>query len=143
MSENFYDKQTKDWQIIQGDTVNIPFQFVDSNKEDVDITAWEVKFTVRDPITREIIAALSKSHGKGGADDNDGIYYSIDTNTPVNLIPFLTKTNQVIIVLSYTDTGISTGVYSYDVAIFKDDNVTKWTPVKGNLIVREEVTLSV
>lgn len=140
---SIYEDENPDYTVTKGDTLNIPLQFVDSDGDNVDITAFQIKFSVKNSLTNSIETSFSKSHDFGGADLNDGIYYSIDTNTPAQLVPFLTQTNQVIIVLSYTDTSsVDPGVYPYDVEIERNDSPTKFT-IKGNLIITEEVTASV
>lgn len=140
---DLYTIQKKDFNITKGDTAYLPFEIVDPDGNAVDITAEEINFSVRDKFTRQLVSDMSKTHGDGGADDNDGIYYDIDTNTPTRISSQITETNQFVIVLGYADTDVDPGVYTFDVELVRDSGVTKYTIIRGNLIVVDEVTPSV
>jgi len=142
---DFYETQTFDFKVVKGDTVNLKFEFYDKDGNpinDIAINNWQCKFTLRDPITDEPLLALQKTHDDtvvGGG----GIYYNDDTQAPVGLN--ITQDNQIVVVLSYQETAqLEEGIYPYDIEFFIDQAYTsKFTAVKGNLIVTREHTPSV
>ena len=138
MADDIYTLETDDWKVVKGDTLNIYYSFKDSDGVNLDITSYQTKFSVIDPLTEELIADFSKTHNEAISGGN-GVYYYGDTQAPANL--GLTASNQLAVVLSYFDTNVDAGIYPFDIE-FTDGN-SKKTAVKGNLIITEEVTPSV
>lgn len=138
--DDFYDRQTNDFQITKGDTENLCFELYDEDTgEALDITSLECQFNVYDPYTHENISALSKSHNDA-VTGGDGIFFYGDTQKPTELT--IVQNNQMVIVLDVTDTNeLDFGVYLFDVEF--DNGAAKKTPIKGHLIVEKEVTPSV
>jgi len=147
MSDDFYSLQTDDVKIVQGDTVNLEYQFVDSDGSVIDITSYDAKFTVRDPETDEVVSMLtgittfSKRHNDvvvGG----QGIYFYNDTQVAAASLG-ITTPNQMVIILDFADTqGLDAGVsYPFDVELSKYGNSgVRVTAVRGHLLVAKEQT---
>lgn len=142
MIDDFYSIKSQDYSFVKGDTVNIAISLKDKNKIPIDVTQMDATFTIRNPITDEIITALQKTHNDI-APDGDGIYFNGDTYQPVGL--GLTADNQLVVVLNYTDTAtLDPGVYPYDIELtITGAYISKFTPVRGNLIIKKEQTPSV
>jgi len=137
--EDFYSLQTFDFKRIRGDTINLKFNFRDENNNPIIILNWNVKFSMRDPISNQII--LPKSRTVGPPAINNGIYYKVDTNSSIIGI---TQDNELAVILNYSETELlPEGVYPFDLEFEITDIFTaKFTVVKGNLILSEEVTPS-
>ena len=143
MEMDFYEAQSFDYTVVKGDTVNLKFEFVDKDGNPInDIIHWKCKFTLRDPITDQPLLNLQKEHDDsvaGGA----GIYYNGDTQAPVTIGTM--QDNQIVVILSYTETAsLKEGIYPYDIEFFIEQAYpSKFTAVKGNLIITREHTPSV
>ena len=142
MSQDLFEVQTQNWEVIQGDTINIPWRFYDQNGvaiNDIVGQSWESRFSLEDPITHDIIAALVKTHNDvppiGG-----GIYYNGDVNIIPGLI--INANNEVIVALSAAETAtLIPAVYPYWFKFFIDQAYSAaFTPVRGNLIVLKRNT---
>ena len=141
---NFYETQTFDYTLTKGDTLNLKFEFKKKDTLDaINITGWDSKFTLTDPITKDPLLTLQKTHNDGIA-GGDGIYYNGDTEAPAGLN--IDTTNKLVVILTYEDTStLETGVYPFDLefTVGVSPNIVKYTAVKGNLIITEEDTPSV
>jgi len=140
MAVDVFSIESYDFYVTKGDTANLKFEFVDKNGNPINITNWKCKFSLRNPITLEII--LTKEHDDtitGGA----GIYYAGDTQAPVGLN--LTSNNQLVVIINYEETAeLEPQVYPFDLEFTVEGQATvKYTAVKGNLIITKEVTPSV
>jgi hypothetical protein len=137
---DFYKAETFDYEITQGDTLYLKFQFKDIDTGEArQIVGFNAKFNIKDPINGNVLVSLQKTHNDvppaGG-----GIYFYNDVNKPVNL--GMTTVSQMVVVLSYADTeSLAPGVYPFDIEFSIND--VKFTSVKGNIIVTEEITPSV
>jgi hypothetical protein len=144
MSDEFYSLQTDDIKLVQGDTTNIEYDFVDAAGTAIDITTYDVKFTVRDPETGDVVSMLtgvttvSKYHNDNLAGGR-GVYLYGDTYAPSGS---LTETNQLLIVLDPDDTsGMDYGVaYPFDIELSKYSGTLKLTAVRGHLLIAKEQT---
>ncbi len=102
MVEEFYEKQTQDFTRVQGDTINLAFEFYDKQGNPVNEIAdqqWDSKFTLRDPITDEIITDMFHEEKSvtvddttdtfgvvdHGYDDGDTVQFSTDDTLPAGL----------------------------------------------------------
>ena len=135
---SLFDTENNDFKVVKGSTKNLEFEFTDRENADVDITGYEATFTLRDPITNEVL--ITKTHDETAGSGGDGIYFNGDGEAPAGL--GITDDNQLVVVLSYFDTNIDEGVYPFDIE-FTIGSTTKETPVKGFLIVSKEITKSV
>lgn len=135
---SIYDEQTNDYRFNIGDTCAIQMEFRNEDGSDIDVTDYECKFYLYDPITKDAIPLLSgatdytKKHDdltSGGG----GVYYFGDTEFP-GLVSQLESSNQIIILLSSLDThNLKPGVYFYAVK-FKVGATDYWVPVTGHII---------
>lgn len=139
---DFYTEQTYDFEETKGDTVYLKFSFIDKiTGNPVDITGWDSKFTLLDPITDDPIATLQKIHDDG-VSGGGGIYYFGDAEAPSGL--GMTETNQVVVILSYAESGtLEPDVYPFDIELKNATAGTIDTVVHGNLIIVKEKTVSV
>jgi len=137
--DDFYERQTNDYEIIKGDTANLGFQFKDEDGEWQDITSMTSKFNVLNPYTDEVIDSIEKTHNDNVA-GGGGIYYNGDTQIPVGLV---LEDYQCCVVLTYADTAnyLEEGVYPFDLEFSLNNR--KLTKIRGNLIVKQEITESV
>lgn len=137
--DDFFERRTNDYEIIKGDTVNLGFQFKDEDGNNQDITGMNSKFNVKDPYSDEVIASLEKTHNDS-VTGGGGIYYNGDTEVPSGMV---IETHQCVVVLSYTDTAnyLEEGVYPFDLEFYLSNRIL--TKIRGNLIVKEEITPSV
>jgi len=137
MAENFYVSLTNDYYGVQGDTIFIPMEFKNEDGDIIDITPWDSKFNVRNPITDENETSLSKTHNDS-ISGGDGIYYNGDTNIPSGIS---ISTNQIVVKIDYDESSeLEPDVYPFDVEFTALGR--KFT-VKGRLIITSEVTASV
>lgn len=139
---DFYETQIQDYKVTQGDTLNLAFAFIDKNKnliDDIVNQNWECKFTLEDPVTGDLITALVKTHNDVSP-SGDGIYYNGDAYIVTGL--GLTQNNQIVIILSNTETAtLKEGIYKYYVKFEIDQAYhSEYTAVKGNLIVEKRET---
>ena len=134
MVTNYYDLQTHDFKIIQGDTVNLPFDFLNPSNEALNITSYGIKFSLADPVTGAIL--ISKEHDDvpvGG----EGIYFNGDSEIPSGLT--IDAVNKLIVVLTSVDTAaLNEGSYPFDLEFTSGSN--KFTPVTGFVQVKKQVT---
>jgi len=137
---DIFETETYDYELTKGDTVYLKFQFINTEDgSERNITGMACKFNVRDPITRERIAVLEKIHEDTGP-SGGGIYYLNDIFKPLELS--MTTTNQLVVILNIADTAqLDKGVYQFEIEF--TFGTTKFTAVKGNLVVTEEITASV
>jgi hypothetical protein len=138
-----YENETFDFVVTKGDFINLPFSFYDPDGVEVDLSLFFIKFTLRDPISRDPILALQKEHidsATGG-----GIFEVGDTAAWAGLN--LTRNNQIQVVLNSIDTDtLRAGVYAFDIEfglVDDQDYHQKKTVVHGTLSVVEEVTANV
>jgi len=146
MSDDFYSLQTDDIKIVQGDTVNILYEFFDELDDEADITGYDCKFTVRDPEDDSVVQMLSvlTTHSKehnDGVTGGAGIFYNSDTQ----VVPAdfgITANNQLAIVLDPADTeDLDYGVaYPFDIEFSRLGGNIKTTPIKGFLLISKEIT---
>lgn len=140
---DFYEQQLFDFRVVKGDTANLKFEFYDNNGIAInEIKQWNSKFTLRDPITDEPILALQKIHNDV-APSGAGIYYNGDIYAPLNI--GITADNQLVVILSDTDTTqLSVGAYPFDIEFYISQAYSsRYTPIRGNLIVLKEHTPNV
>ncbi len=140
MANDLFEIQTQDYEVVQGDTLNIAWNFKDKNGVAiVDLINWDSKCSLEDPITHQIITALVKTHNdippSGG-----GVYYNGD----VNIVPGLgiTADNQVVVVFTAADTDtLIPGVYKlYFKFTISQAYDAEFTAVVGNLKVKKRDT---
>ena len=132
--EDFYSLQTFDFKRIVGDTINLKFDFRDENNIPINITNWDCRFSMRDPISNQVILPKSRIGGVVL-----GIYYYGDLNSSIIGI---SQNNEIAIILNYAETVLlAEGVYKFDVEFEISDMFTaKFTVIRGNLILANEVT---
>ncbi len=142
MSNDLFDTQTQDFEAVQGDTINLPFEFTDKQGNPInDIVGqnWEALFTLEDPETHQLITALVKTHADTPP-SGDGIYYNGD----VNIVPGLgiTANNQVVIVLTAAESAtLAAAVHKFYFRFIIDQAYSaKYTAVRGNLKIKKRDT---
>ena len=144
--DDFYSLQNDDIKFVQGDTVNLEYEFVDENEGDIDISGYDCKFTVRSPETGNIIPMLlgvtdfSKEHNDAVMFGR-GIYFRNDVEI-IGTGLSIAKTNQLVIVLDSIDTvQLEYGmVYPFDIQLSLYNKVI--TAVRGSLLIAKEQTPS-
>jgi hypothetical protein len=142
MVDDLFEVETMDYEVTQGDTLNIPLEIKDKNKNPInDIVSqdWDSRFSIEDPISRDIIASLVKTH-----DDvspaGDGVYYNGDTYSVPGLA--IDADNKVVVVLTNTETaGLKPGIYPFYFKFEIDQAYhSEFTAAKGNIIVKKRDT---
>jgi len=143
---DYYDLETYDFPIVSGDTANLPFEFVDTNGDPIDVSQYASKFTVVHPVTKEIIPMVSDETEFSKIRDDSfsggkGIFYTGDTNLTDTLLS-ISKVNQLVVVMSYEDTGLLVAdlVYPFDIEF--ESLGAKFTVARGSLVVKRERTPS-
>jgi len=117
---DFYSLETDDIQIVQGDTVNIGYEFVDDNDAPIDITGYECIFSVTDPLTRAELLSIP--------------CFTILTN------PSIAANNQIIVALSSSFTeSLDYGIaYPFKIKLQIGDPISKViTAICGHLIINK------
>ncbi len=138
MSSDLYTIETQDFDVIQGDTANLPFQFRNMNNVNIDITSYDSVFTIMDHRTFDPISTLEKTHDDA-ISGGDGIYYYGDTEAWSAL--GLSATNQLVVVLTAAETlTLEPGIYKFNVKLATTVNGTnvRKTVIEGNLMVKQE-----
>ena len=131
-----YELETYDYELVKGDTFNLPLRFWDKDGQQINIESWQATFKVKDHINNEIVSELTKTHDDSQT-NGDGIYFYSDTEKPDNLE--MTASDQLVVVLGYLDTAaMEPGIYKWEIE-FWADGLSKYTPVKGHFIVTEEI----
>jgi hypothetical protein len=140
MANDLFEVQTQDYKVVQGDTLNLAWNFKDKQGDPIlDIVNWDSRFSIEDFISHDIITGLVKTHNDappvGG-----GVYYNGD----VNIVPGLgiTADNQVVVVLTAADTDtLLPGTYKiYFKFIISQAYNADFTAVVGNLKVLKRDT---
>jgi hypothetical protein len=139
---DLFETIIQDFEFVQGDTVNIPFEFFDKNKNpinDIVNQDWECLFSIVDPITDQIITSLQKTHNDV-APAGDGVYYNNDVNTIPGL--GIVNNNQVVIVLSAAESAtLIAAVHKYYFRfIINQAYASKYTAARGNLKIKKRDT---
>lgn len=134
---DIYSQETLDFEIVKGDTAKLGFQFFeDDSGNPKQINLCECTFTVLDPISNEPIASITKTHDPVSAGGN-GIYYYSDTNKPSGL--GMTGSNELVVMLTDEDTNLlQENAYPFDIEFLFNNE--RYTPVRGTLIVKREMT---
>ena len=126
-------KPTEDLDFLtyRGDSLVIKLQFNDTNNQPIDVTVYDIRFTVRDEY-----------------EDQDSIIQKDRTNQVTNGIVTsvdaqagnynLTETNQLAIIIDVDDTKVlRPDIYPFDVEFKKNSGI--YTAIRGNLIVRNDM----
>ena len=136
---SLYDQKTNDFTYNLGESSTLGFEFRDTSGNDEDITTYDCKFYLYDPITKDPIPFLaptddfSKEHNDG-VTGGSGVYYFGDTQFP-GLVTDIDKANQILIYISSVDMeSLAPGVYFYAVK-FEIGPSDFWVPATGNLII--------
>lgn len=107
------------YEVIRGDTQTVQIDFTEYPDEDpADISSWEFWLTVKKRLT------------------------DIDAQAVIQKAPenFSISSGVASVVLSSSDTKIPVGSYFYDVQVKIGGAI--FTPIRGRLIIKSEVTLS-
>ena len=135
--------QTSDFYKRRGDDIYLKFEFVDENGNDIDITGWYSKFTLRDNFNDKPLTSLQKIHNDltpGGG----GIYYLGDSAPALPVGLDIEKQNQCIVLIPHEESAeLLNDIYSFDIEFTTASQLAKQTFVRGNLILLQEDTPSV
>ena len=140
MADEFFKTETQDFEVTQGDTLNLPFEFKDKDKNPIDdIVNWDHRLSIEDPITGEIITALIKTHSDV-TPSGDGVYLNGDTFTITGLD--IDADNKAVAVLTYLETSdLEPGIYPFYWKVIIDEAYrAEFTAIKGNLIILKRDT---
>lgn len=139
MIEDFYDEQTYDWYTIKGDTQFIKMEFFDINDMPINMSLFDIKFTIQDPVEDEPILSLQKDRTAGVP---NGIFH-FDDNT-VNFGMGITTSNQIVIHLTPEETKLlDKEVYPFDVEFKISGLYDAIFTRRGHLIIDRDITPNV
>ena len=138
----FYEIIKQDFEVVQGDTLNMKFSFKDKNKVDLNNIAaqnWQCTLNIEDPISGDLIAALAKSHNDI-TPAGDGIYYNNDVYSISGL--GITQDNQIAAVVPSDEIEtLLPLVYPYYIKfLINQAYQSAFTAVRGNIIVLKRNT---
>lgn len=122
-----------DYEITRGDTAVIIINALDRNKQPIDMTIFNLRFSMYDSF--EDLDEIVQKTRIGGTPA--GIYTYLDT---VGQAYGLTASNQIAIRLEAVDTeDLRLDIFPFDV---ETSNVAdKHTPIHGNIILKKNKTL--
>jgi len=121
-----------DYLVYRADSVLIKLAFFDLNRELVNLSVFNLRFTLRDEYENQD-SVIQKTRISGVP---NGIYLSVD-NQAIDYN--LTEINQMAILLDSDNTKVlRSDIFPFDVEFSKIDKV--YTAIRGNLIFRKDMT---
>jgi len=123
-----------DFFTYRGDSFAMKLQFFDTNKQPIDVTVFDIKMSVRDEY-EDTDSIITKDRT---AQVSNGIVTSADAQAgSYNL----TQSNQIAVIIESDDTKVlRPDIYPFDVEFKKGTGI--YTPIRGNLIVRKDMTIN-
>jgi hypothetical protein len=129
--------QQYDFYRKRGDTIILPFNFLDSDLNNESVSAYKIKFTVRDEY--EKVDTIIEKYWNSTIDKDGIITFADPEASSYNL----TDENQIAVVLETDDTkNLRPDVYPYDVEFSKNvsGTIRYFTPIRGNLVIEPDMS---
>ena len=144
-----FSLQNFDLQIVKGDSFNTVYEAFDEGGAPIDIRPYGIRFTLKDPIT-EAIVEMTAGQTTFSKERNDningggGLYCRDDAQLALlGAQASLAETNQLLLLLKFQETKLLTPLaYDYDIEFSYGVNLSKFTFVRGKLLVLPEATVS-
>ena len=143
MSNNsYYEREALDFRVVKGDTLLIPLSFNSSSGAPIDVTSFQMRFTVRDAITDDIIEMLTgvTTHSLDHEKDTTtgrGISFYGDTDLGVKGLA-IDAVNKIVIVLESTNTSLFRRLpHVWELEMTAD--LQRKSSIKGRIIVDREL----
>ncbi len=141
--DDFYTRQTYDWHGIKGDSIFIKIAFWDEEGLPIDLNGFNLKLTLRDPVTDQPLLDIQKS--RTGQDDPvvvNGIHCSDDGALAISM--GVNDMNQLAVHFTPDETKyLDQEIYEFDLEFSMTGLYDAVFTRRGNLILKRDVTPNV
>lgn len=123
-----------DYFTYRGDSFVIKMRFFDTNRQSINVSVFDLKFSVRDEYN-DINGIITKNRTN---QTPNGIVVSADAvagNYNIN------NTNEMAVIVDSDDTkNLRPDIYPFDIEFKKGTGI--YTPIRGNLTVKQDMTIN-